>query len=77
MAGFLNANSWVVALLLVWILAWKGWALWVAARKSQKIWYIALLIINTLGILEILYIYVFSKGSKPSAPVANASKPKL
>jgi len=38
-----------------------------AARKGEKIWFVALLVINTLGILEILYIYVFSEKSKPVA----------
>jgi hypothetical protein len=50
---------WIV-LLLVWTLIWKGIALWKAAQKGQKAWYVALLILNTAGILEILYIYVFS-----------------
>ena len=46
---------------VLWSLLWKGLALWRAARKGQKRWFIALLITNTLGILEILYLYVFSK----------------
>lgn len=45
----------------IWSLIWKGIALWKAARNTDKWWYIALLIINTVGILEILYIFVFSK----------------
>lgn len=47
--------------LLVWSLVWKGMALWKAAREDSRGWFIALLLINTLGILDILYIYVFSK----------------
>jgi len=52
---------------------WKGWALWVAARQNSKPWFVVLLIINTLGILEILYIFIFSKpkavsGGAPSNP---------
>lgn len=49
---------------IVWSIAWKGMALWKAARKGHKGWFVALLLINTLGILEILYIYVFSKKVK-------------
>jgi hypothetical protein len=49
--------------LVVWTIAWKGMALWKAAREGHKGWFIALLIINTAGILEILYIYIFSKKS--------------
>lgn len=51
-------------ILLVWSLAWKGVALWKAARRGEKDWFIALLVINTIGILEILYLYVFSKKIK-------------
>ncbi|MEK7504918.1 MAG: DUF5652 family protein [Patescibacteria group bacterium] len=53
-------------IVLVWALYWKGRALWRAARKGEKNWFIALLVINTVGILEILYLYVFNK--KPAAP---------
>jgi len=47
--------------IIIWSLAWKGIALWKAARQSEKGWFVALLIVNTAGILELLYIYVFSK----------------
>ena len=42
---------------LVWTIYWKGRALWLAARRSDVPWFILLLIINTLGILDIIYIY--------------------
>jgi methionyl-tRNA synthetase len=48
-------------LIVVWSIIWKGIALWKAARRGSKGWYIALLIVNTAGILEILYIFFFSK----------------
>lgn len=51
----------ILLVLVVWSLAWKGVALWKAARRGEKNWFIALLVINTLGILEILYLYIFSK----------------
>lgn len=35
----------------------KGYSLWHAAQKKQRNWFIALLIINSLGILEIVYLY--------------------
>lgn len=47
--------------LLVWTLIWKGFALWRAANKQQKYWFIAMLVLNTAGILEIVYLFVFSK----------------
>lgn len=52
---------------LIWSLAWKGFALWRAAREGSRGWYVALLVINTLGVLEILYLYVFStKKTEPT-----------
>ena len=51
-------------LLIIWSIIWKGLALWKAARRGSKPWFVALLVINTAGILEILYLFVFSKESK-------------
>ena len=48
-------------LLIAWSLVWKGMALWRAARRGAKVWFVVFLVVNTLGILEILYLYVFSK----------------
>lgn len=46
---------------MCWSLVWKGLSLWKAAQRKEKVWFVALLIINTLGLLEILYLFVFSK----------------
>ncbi len=43
--------------LVIWSLVWKGLALWKAAQHESKNWFIAILVLNTLGILEIIYIY--------------------
>jgi hypothetical protein len=61
MEQFLIQNQWVVLLAVLWALSWKGVALWKATKNNHKWWFIALLVINTLGILEILYIFVFGK----------------
>ena len=61
MEQFLVQNQWIIILAALWALSWKGVALWKAARNGHKRWFIALLLINTLAILEILYIFVFSK----------------
>jgi len=53
-----------IMLLVVWELIWKGLALWKAAQNKETAWYVAILILNTVGILPILYLYVFSKKSK-------------
>jgi len=51
-------------LLVFWILAWKGLALWRAAKNDQKIWYVVLLVFNFLGLLEIIYLLFFQKEGK-------------
>lgn len=65
----------VVIVLLVWSLVWKALAMWKAARKGDKVWFVVFLIINTLGILDILYIYVFSKEDKKSITNTNTQSP--
>lgn len=57
----LSAIPWLTLLVLFWALPWKGVALWKAARNEHKWWFIALLVINTMAILEIIYIFFFSK----------------
>ncbi len=59
--SFLNENPVVFFILMAWTLYWKGMALWKASKANKEKWFIVMLILNTLGILEILYIYVFSK----------------
>jgi len=61
MEQYLMENQWVVWLILLWVIPWKGVALWKAARSSHKKWFIALLVLNTLAVLEIIYIFIFSK----------------
>jgi len=58
---FVERNPLLALVILVWILIWKGLALWRAAQKKSKWWFIAILVFNTVGILEILYLFVFSK----------------
>jgi hypothetical protein len=50
--------------LMTWSMIWKGIALWKSAKKNDLVWFIVLFLINTLGILEILYIFKFSKSKK-------------
>lgn len=60
-----------LAVLVIWSLIWKGVALWKAARNSHKVWYIVMLIVNTAGILEIIYILGFSKKGQAAMPPQN------
>lgn len=70
MLGFMSAIFPLLLVAALWTIVLKGYALWHAARNSQKEWFIALLVINTLGILEIIYLVWF----RPQA-VAKESKP--
>jgi methionyl-tRNA synthetase len=58
---FLSTHAWIFILAAIWTIPWKGVALWRAARNRSTPWFVVLLIINTLGVLEIIYIFAFSK----------------
>lgn len=61
---FSGLNTGALLLFVVWALVWKGLALWRAARRGDKVWYVLLLVINTLGILEIIYYFLVAKTDK-------------
>ena len=48
-------------IVLVWNIFWKGLALWHSARRAEEWWFLALLFLNTLGILEIIYLFSIAK----------------
>lgn len=64
LATQLGIPFWLFVIILVWIVVWKLLALWKSARNNHIVWFIILAVVNTVGILEILYIYVFSKFGK-------------
>ncbi len=63
MEEFINSPWFIWAILLsaLWSIPWTGVALWLSARDGRKLWFIALLLVNSLAFLEILYIFVFRK----------------
>ncbi|OGM00913.1 hypothetical protein A2480_00100 [Candidatus Uhrbacteria bacterium RIFOXYC2_FULL_47_19] len=61
--------------LIAGLVVLNGVALWKAARKGSKVWFIVLLLTNTI-ILEILYIFVFSK-SDESHSIDSSNRPTL
>lgn len=58
---FLKDNIWLLIISTIWVLPWKGYALWTASRARNKRWFIALLIINTFAILDIFYLFYVAK----------------
>lgn len=57
------SGNWTLVFIIIslWSLFWKGCALWIAGKKDQKWWFLVLLIVNTVGILEIVYIFYVAK----------------
>jgi methionyl-tRNA synthetase len=53
----------IVLILALWTIPWKGYALWLAVKRNQTKWFIVMLILNTIGILEIFYIFKIAKKS--------------
>ena len=75
----------IVAVIAVLIIVLKGYSLWYAARRGEKWWFMILLVVNTMGILELIYlIFVVKKlhhhnaatesqptPDKPVTPISN------
>jgi hypothetical protein len=51
----------LLVIVVIWSLVWKGIALWRAAHNNHTAWFVVLLIVNTLGILEIIYLLTAGK----------------
>ena len=56
---------------LVWTIFWKGLALWKSAGKKQLIWFVLLLMLNTSGLLEILYVFFFNRCDIDNCKILN------
>ncbi|MFA6005695.1 MAG: DUF5652 family protein [Patescibacteria group bacterium] len=63
--AYMQDTQWRIVFILIalWDLIWKGMALWKAAQNKQRNWFILLLLVNSLGIVPILYIRFFQKSS--------------
>jgi methionyl-tRNA synthetase len=48
---------WLMTLAALWTLPFKGFALWKSAKRGEKWWFIAFMVVNTLAILEIVYLF--------------------
>lgn len=45
----------------LWELVWKGFALWRAAQRGSKVWFVVMLLVNSVGILPIVYLFISGK----------------
>jgi hypothetical protein len=62
-----GAPAWIPAfgpmlvLLVLWSIFWKGLALWHSGRRGEPWWFVILLVVNTAGILEIVYLFFVAR----------------
>ena len=75
MTAFGQENFWVLIIAMLWVLPWKGYALWTASRNNSRRWFIALLILNTFALLDIFYIFYIAK--KTPKDLAHVFKSKI
>lgn len=56
--------AWFIPVLIIasiWSSVWKIIAMWKSARNNHIVWFIAIAVINSLGILPIIYILLNRK----------------
>lgn len=53
-------QSLLLLVLYIWSMIAKGIALWRAAHLKQRNWFVAILVLNTIGVLEIVYLFKFA-----------------
>lgn len=58
----------LIILVVLWTIVLKGFALWFSAQAGQRNWFIALLVLNTLGILELVYL-IWYRPKKEASPI--------
>jgi len=54
----------LIVLVALWDMVWKALGLWRSARNGQTGWFVAILLINTAGVLPILYLLLTEKPGK-------------
>lgn len=51
----------LLSVIVLWDIVWKLLASWRAARNRQKVWFVLLIVLNTAGILPIVYLLMQPK----------------
>ena len=68
--GNAGIPGWIIVLVVVlgiWEAVWKAIALWRAGNDRNLLWFVLMFILNTLGILEIIYIFGISRPRRAQA----------
>lgn len=63
-ASQIGISLWFLIVIIVWEIVWKLIAMWKACKRNHFAWFIILFVVNLVGVLDILYIFVFSKLGK-------------
>ena len=56
-----TGNIILILVIILWVLPWKIYSLWTASKNNHRTWFVILVIVNTFGILEIIYIFAVAK----------------
>lgn len=62
----------LTVIIILWSLAWKCYSTWIAAGRREKKWFVALVVFNTVGILDMIYVFGIAK--KKWSDVTNSGK---
>jgi hypothetical protein len=47
----------LLVVLVLWSILWKSLALWHSARQGRPYWFVAFIILNTIGVLELVFLF--------------------
>ena len=72
----LGISIWMFVAIIIWSYTWKLLAFWKSARKNSPVWFILFAFLNTMGILEILYLFIFSEMKRNNFKHKKSSKRK-
>jgi len=64
---WIQSSPWIFPLLIIlgiWEMTWKGIGMWKSAGHKQLAWFVVMFILNTVGILPIIYLIYFQKKKK-------------
>ena len=74
MEALLAINPYLLLAIALWTLPWKAWSLWLSARRGDIWWFLSIIFISTLGLLEIIYIFFIAKQSDKVEPKTETTK---
>jgi len=71
--GYPTYLIFVIMAFFLWTIPWKAMALWKSARKGQVAWFVFFVLVNTVGIMEILYLKFISRDENEDMVLKSAA----